>query len=508
MATPGQAVPGTVVSPGSLTSPGGAQGTVGTIGPQGVQGPVGPVGPPAVTTTSGNFTVPNIGATTTVTVLDASWIVQGQIVYIANAGGGSLAGALQVTAKTGNQLTLLNPATVSTLPPADSTQPGLMNQLSGNTTDFQDGTNACQNLANAVSPTIWYARMRSFNAAGNPNFEIDQRRAGASVALGATNTPVIDRWQVTTQGTMRHTMQQIAANVVVPGTNFYITSKICRITLTTAEASLGSGDYFMMYQVVEGPVFREIMGDVTSASLLVRSSVANLKFGFSLTDGGENYCLTKLCSLGAANTWTLIQLPNLPLWPGGGTYSLAPGGNGSVIQICLAGGSATLAPANDTWQATSLGYAAIGQSNFAASPVNSTFDIAFVQHEPGSLCTTPIDKPFAANYAECLRYYAKSYAYGTVAGTGTTVGEAWFNANNTGYAFGYAPFPVPMAKNPVTVTVYNSSTGAINGAQSYPTGTSVTGVNTSNSDKAISYLIATFVSGQMYRIHYIADTSM
>ena len=68
--------------------------------------------------------------------------------------------------------------------------------------------------------------------------------------------------------------------------------------LTTAQASLAAGDFFMMYQVVEGPLLRELMGDVTSISMLVRSSVANLKFGFSITDSGINYTLTKLCTLG------------------------------------------------------------------------------------------------------------------------------------------------------------------------------------------------------------------
>src|SRR4029077_774664 len=38
---------------------------------------------------------------------------------------------------------------------AGSTTKGLLNQLSGNTTDFVDGTNACQNLVTAIDPEIW-----------------------------------------------------------------------------------------------------------------------------------------------------------------------------------------------------------------------------------------------------------------------------------------------------------------------------------------------------------------
>lgn len=73
-------------------------------------GGVGPAGANAFTLTSGSFTVPASGSTTTVTVADASWIVVGQLLYVDTAGGGAgLAGALIVTAKAGNTLTLQTP---------------------------------------------------------------------------------------------------------------------------------------------------------------------------------------------------------------------------------------------------------------------------------------------------------------------------------------------------------------------------------------------------------------
>jgi hypothetical protein len=95
----------------------------GDPGPPG--GPSGPIGPPGLTGPQGVnsftttalsvFTVPVVGSTTTVTVADASWIIVGQLLYFDTAGGGTgHAGALLVTAKAGNVLTLLNP----TPPPA------------------------------------------------------------------------------------------------------------------------------------------------------------------------------------------------------------------------------------------------------------------------------------------------------------------------------------------------------------------------------------------------------
>jgi hypothetical protein len=113
-----QSVPGTAISAGSLITPGGQQGVTGPTGAQGPQGATGTTGPQGATgpaglnaynLTSGSFTVPNSGSTTTVTLNDASWIAIGQMVYVAGAGGAGQAGVLQVTAKSGNQITLLTP---------------------------------------------------------------------------------------------------------------------------------------------------------------------------------------------------------------------------------------------------------------------------------------------------------------------------------------------------------------------------------------------------------------
>ena len=88
----------------------GSAGATGAQGPQGIQGPTGSQGVNAFNATAAPFTVPAHGASVNVNVNDASWILVGQFVYIDQAGGGvGMAGAMQVTAKSGNQLTLLNP---------------------------------------------------------------------------------------------------------------------------------------------------------------------------------------------------------------------------------------------------------------------------------------------------------------------------------------------------------------------------------------------------------------
>ena len=296
------------------------------------------------------------------------------------------------------------------IPLADTTQSGLLQKVSGLTTDFVDGTNNCQ----ALAPQIWSVRLRSYNAIGNPSMEVDQRNAGNSTVVGAS-TFGIDRWQAVKNGlsTGAASAQQTYTGVLLPGTNFYITSHFLTMTVTAQQASLAATDILWFNQVIEGPMMREIGGDVHSVSLLVRSSVANLSFGLALRDpGNPTRSLTKLCTLGAANTWTLITLPNLPIWDSGGGWSFSPGTEGYQLSITLACGSTYTAPANNTWQNGNF-VGAVGQSNFLAQAVNSTFDTAFIQHEPGPVCTTLMDLDFQTNLTRCQRYYANNCNYTT-----------------------------------------------------------------------------------------------
>ena len=360
----------------------------------------------------------------------------------------------------------------------------------------------------ATQAQIWSTRLRSFNAVGNPNFEVDQRNVGGSAGMTG---PVlqIDRWTSLKTGTMTGSVQQIpaASPVVVPGTNFAISSKYWRVTLAGAQATLGAGDFIQLVQYVEGPQWRELSNDVHSVSLLVRSSVANLSFGLFLKDPATSTkSLTKLCTIPTANVFTLITLPNLPVWPSG-NFVVTPGANGYQIGISLAAGSTITSPANDVWQNGNF-IGAVGQSNFANNPVNSYFDIAFVQHEPGSVCSTLMDKPFTQNLDECLRYFQKSYDYAIKPGTATfPVCASFMCANLTAAINGPAIFSKRMAKAPSSIGVYNPQTGAVNSVYRVIDGVAVaiTAVNYPG-ETGFLQLAGTFGSGQQYLAQWTADT--
>jgi hypothetical protein len=495
----------------------GAQGPVGPTGPTGPQGNVGPAGAQGTaglnsfTLSSADFTVPPVGQTVVTTLTDATWVTVGQMVAIQGAGGTN-AGSLRCTNKTGNQVTLLNEG-AGIAPLADATQDGLLRKVSGLATDFVDGTNNCQPL----QPVIWSVRRLTFNALGNSTFEIDQRTAGAGVTMGA-GTWAQDRWGAnkTAAAAMQSTARQIDASaspILLPGTNFAITSKFLRVTLTTAQAALAAADLLYLNQTIEGICLRELISDVHSVSLLVRSSVANLSFGMALRDTAAARSLTKLCSIPTAGVWTLIPLANLPIWAPASTWSLAPGAAGYTLSIGLAVGSTYTAPANDTWQNGNF-VAALGQSNFAASPVNSTFDIAMIQHEPGAQCSPFIDCSFGQNLdgdMGCLRYFCKSYPYFLAPGAvnqNPRVAGYTSAAFLTTVAFSEC-FPKRMAKAP-TPTIYSDYTGAINAARDQVGGVDrgVTVASPLISERGMSQfaMASGTAAASLVTFHYTADT--
>lgn len=361
----------------------------------------------------------------------------------------------------------------------------------------------------SLSSGIWSVRQRSYNAVGNPNFEVDQRNVGGLLTHGVGSGLCVDRWGVGLTGSLRFTSQPTAGYVSPPGTSFNLSGCFWRMSLTTQQASLGASDYFYMNQICEGISLRELASDVTSVSMLVRSSVANLKFGFFLRDfNGTTVTrtMTYLCSLGTANTWTLVTLPNIPVFAAGGQWTFAPGGVGADIGFSLSAGTSLTSPANSAWQnGNYLG--AAGQDNFASKTVGSTFDVGFVQWETGPECTALIDKPFADNFDECQRYYCKSYDYSAVPGAVTAIGAVSMWAN-TGWSgpIGGVTFPRTMAKAPPAFSVW-TTTGTPNGIKNVA-GTEVYGMTSASVGSTGIYLIstATVVGPTMFAFQYTAGT--
>lgn len=362
------------------------------------------------------------------------------------------------------------------------------------------------------TPTITSVRLRSFNAVGNPNFQVDQRMCNNWFANPASGSFIMDRWAVLKQLTGGFQACSDPGIVLLPGTNFSISNAVLRVYVLATQASLAVGDILTFQQQVEGPQWRELSNDVHSISLLVKSDVANLKFSVALRAPTGSRSLVKLCTIPAANTWTLIQLPNIPVWASGGSWSATPGIVGYVLNITLACGPTETAPAADTWQNGNF-YAAPGMSNWMSNAVGTNFYCAVVQHEPGPVCSTLIDKPFTGangNYEECLRYYCKSYDYTVLPGS-TSVGISCYFSNplisTTTYLLGTHSFPKPMATRP-TMVIYNPTTGAQNSVRQAFSTTDCSVSGTGCGERGINNItLSSTLAAQSYgEFHYTADT--
>ena len=347
------------------------------------------------------------------------------------------------------------PGSISNVPIADNTQNGYLRKVSGLTTDFVDGTNNCQDLGSAIQ----LIRPRGFNACGNPNFEINQRRIGT----GTTPQPYVDRWNTWYTGAVTMSALQNAdtspLGISIPGTNFAIGRAYLRVTNTKVISTLAAADGLLAgYSTIESITLRELINDVTSAQMLVRTSVAGLRPSFILRNSANSRSIVKLCPpIPVANQWTLLQIPNIAKWASDITWSLDPGTYGYEILIGLGSGSASITTANDVWVNSAVYYSAIGASNFCASPVGSTFDIAFIQHEPGPTCGQLIDLRWEDNLRYCQRHYSKNVNYLTAPCQGNWTNIGTLVPSSTSVRCNIR-FPVEMAKAPTIRMVGNSTT--------------------------------------------------
>jgi hypothetical protein len=305
------------------------------------------------------------------------------------------------------------------------------------------------NLARNGSDGQIFVSNNRYNAIGNSTFEIDQRLAFAGITASGF---IQDRWYGwISSAPMAGSWVPTAGNVLVPGTNYCISGRFLRFTLTAQKAALAAGDLLGMQQWVEGPRYRELLGGPTSISVVCRSSQAPITFGVQIRDGTGAYCLVQQAALSTANVWTLVPLPNIPVFTSSGSFSGAAG-TYLNIGVCLAAGSTYTAPSLGNWVAGNF-LASPTQTNFASLPVNSTFDIGFLQYEPGPYCNALVDLDISTNENQCRRYYQKSCSckFGLLTTEYTCIGMAR-TANGT-ETLSNAIFQPTMAKSPTITTV-------------------------------------------------------
>jgi hypothetical protein len=276
----------------------------------------------------------------------------------------------------------------------------------------------------------------------NGAMTIDQRYAGSSNTknAGSGDTYHLDRWLAANAADGVYTIQQVS-----DAPTGFINS--LKITTTTADASIASGQVNLIRQSIEGLNVSDLAWGTASAktitlSFWVKSSLTG-QFGGSLTNSAANRSRTYTYTINAANTWEYktITIPG----DTSGTW-LTTNGVGIRCDWNLGTGSTYLA-APGSWNASNL----VGATGDTAviSTLNATWQITGVQLEKGSSATAFENRMYGQELALCQRYYYQATKSDGISNRPITI-----EVSTTGSTY----YPVAILQSPVTMRATPTAT--------------------------------------------------
>jgi len=245
--------------------------------------------------------------------------------------------------------------------------------------------------------------------------------------------------------------------------------------------TVGASEYFVIGQAIEGYNIADLAFGTADAatvtfSFWVRSSLTGT-FGGTLLNSGASRNYVFSYTINSANTWE--QKTVTIIGDTSGTW-LTTNGAGFYVRFSIGAGSSVTGTAG-SWSGTT--YRSVTGQTSVVGTSGATFYITGVQLEKGSTATSFDYRPYGTELALCQRYYEKSYAQGTVAGTGSTSGNgggivsstlAGSTAGNTGFLPLSIPFKVTKRTSPTLVS-YDFD-GTANAVRVYPADAKKTGV--------------------------------
>lgn len=222
-----------------------------------------------------------------------------------------------------------------------------------------------------------------------------------------------------------------------------------KITVTTADASLGTSQFALFRHFIEGTNISDLAWGSASAktitlSFWVRSSLTGT-FGGSLNNSANTRSYPFTYTISAADTW---EQKNVTIAGDTSGTWLTTTGVGIRINWSLGAGTDFLATAGSWVGAEELG--ATGQTNVLGT-INATWFITGVQLEVGPSATSFDYRPFGTELSLCQRYFV-SLSKPRLRGVG----------DGTNFQRMGISLPVTMRASPTvslsgTITVYNGS---------------------------------------------------
>ena len=236
---------------------------------------------------------------------------------------------------------------------------------------------------------------------------------GASFPAATPGAYTIDRWIWGQLGTMVCTVTQAIDS---PNDTFLSSFKA---DVTTSSGSLGTTDYSVVWQRIEGTKVRDLIGTTFTVSFWVKSPKTGTHC-VAFRNGGtfpvDRSYVTEYTVL-TANTWEYKTVTVANGLITAGTWDWATG-VGLDVLFTLASGTTFQTTAN-AWQTGNF-LATTNQVNVMDNTANDFF-ITGVQLEPGSVATPFERRLSGVEFGLCQRYY-QSFGAGYLtytAGVGT-----------------------------------------------------------------------------------------
>jgi len=249
---------------------------------------------------------------------------------------------------------------------------------------------------------------------------VSQRGTSVSVSTSA-NTFLTDRFFSRIQGS---TGTATASQVSDAPVGF--TSSL-KLTVGTADGSLGAADYTRIHQDIEGYTcigtgWGTDSGVPVTLSFWVKSSIAGT-YSIAVYNSDASRSIVKEYTIDAASTW---EYKTLTIPPNNGTWVFDNGFGIRVTFSLGAGSTYTCTEANLERWTSNFDFSSPNNVNIMATS-GATFQITGVQLELGKVATPFEHRSYGEELALCQRYYYRITSDGTnqnILGVGLVDGTA------------------------------------------------------------------------------------
>jgi hypothetical protein len=336
-----------------------------------------------------------------------------------------------------------------------------------NTIQDASGGNNAQLLGVASPPNSMGFRNRLING----GMVIDQRNAGASVAITTSSNYTVDRWRGIASQDGKYTVQQNSGSITPPaGFSNYLGA------VSLSSFSGNNTDVFCLNQGIEGFNVADLGWGAAGAqsitlSFWVRSSLTGT-FGGALRNAAAARSYPFAYTITAANTWEFKTIPIAGDTTG--TW-LTNNGVGIGVNFGLGVGS-TLSGTAGAWASASL-LSATGATSVIATN-GATFYITGVQLEAGTVASPFERRDYGRELMMCQRYCV---LLGGEDGESHVGAGTWYATTAAIYQM---RLPVKMRASPTLTNVSPTVTMYTNG--SALTGTAPT-INTASQSSVEFY---------------------